>query len=64
MTVQTTKTNQTIEVRSKSNDKAVLTFTHSEESGVNLITAGYNKVCAAFGIDRMNADSRYYVTKA
>lgn len=55
---------QKIEIRSNANDKAVITFEHTEDNSVNVITAGYNRVCAAFGIDRMNAESRYYVTKA
>lgn len=55
---------QNMEVRSAVNDKVIMSFEHTADNSVNVITAGYNKVCAAFGIDRMNAENRYYVAKA
>lgn len=61
---QTAVQTQKAEVRSQFNDKVILAFEHTETPGVNVITAGYNKVCKAFGIDRINAENRYYVTNA
>lgn len=61
---QTAVQAQKVEVRSSVNDKVVITFEHKTDNSVNLVTAGYNRVCAAFGIDRMNAENRYYVAKA
>ena len=55
---------QKIEVRSSINDNLVVSFEHSQDESVNLVTAGYNKICSMFKIDRMNAENRYYVTKA
>lgn len=57
----TQSTAKKIEVRSQTNDRVVMTFEHTEQQGTNIVTAGYNRIMKAFGIDRMNAENRYYV---
>lgn len=58
-------TNQSIvEVRSAINDNVVARFEHTEDSSVNLITVGFAKICDMLKINRVQAESRYYVTKA
>lgn len=56
------KSNKTIEVRSTTNDNVVLTFSHTEESETNIFTAGYKRICEAFNINRVDAESRYYIS--
>lgn len=54
----------TVEVRSAINDNVVMSFEHTNDGSTNLVTAGFAKICKAFKIDRMQAENRYYVTKA
>lgn len=54
----------TVEVRSAINDNVVISFEHTNDGSTNIVTAGFSKLCKAFKIDRMQAESRYYVTKA
>lgn len=53
---------KTIEVRSAMNDNVVLSFSHTEESETNIFTAGYKRICQAFNINRVDAESRYYIS--
>lgn len=50
-----------IEVRSAINDNVVIRFEHQEDESVNVITAGFNKICKALKINRVQAENRYYV---
>lgn len=54
---------KTVEVRSAVNDNVVISFEHAESESVNIVTAGFNKICSAFGISRLQAENQYYVTK-
>lgn len=58
------KTIETVEVRSSINDNVVVRFEHSSDDSVNIITAGFSKICNMLNINRVQAESRYYVTKA
>lgn len=58
------KSIETVEVRSSINDNVVVRFEHSSDDSVNLITAGFSKICNMLNINRVQAESRYYVTKA
>lgn len=55
---------ETIEVRSAINDNVVVSFEHTADDSTNIFTAGFEKICKLCGIDRVQAESRYYVTKA
>lgn len=63
--MKTTQANHTvkIEVRSQINDNVVIAF-EKEADGVNVITAGFERICQAFGMNRVDAENRYYVTNA
>lgn len=50
-----------IEVRSAINDNVVIRFEHKEDESVNVITAGFNKICKVLKINRVQAENRYYV---
>ena len=52
-----------IEVRSAVNDNVVVVFEHTCDPSTNMVTAGMNKICKLLGINRVQADARYYVTK-
>ncbi|WP_078598351.1 hypothetical protein [Evansella clarkii] len=52
-----------VEVRSAINDNVVMSFEHTSEESTNIITAGFSKICNALKINRVQAESRYYVTK-
>ena len=63
------KTNKTavsemVEVRSSINDNVVMRFEHANDESTNIITAGFAKICNVLKINRVQAESRYYVTKA
>lgn len=58
------KTIEKVEVRSSINDGVVMSFDHTSDESVNIITAGFSKICKAMRINRVQAESRYYVTKA
>jgi len=51
-----------VEVRSTMNDNVVVSFAH-EDTGTNIVTAGYNKICNLLGINRVIAEQRYYVVE-
>lgn len=53
-----------VEIRSQFNDHVVMTFTQTNDASVNIITEAYNKICSLFKINRVEAERRYYVTKA
>lgn len=63
--MNTTQSNETVrvEIRSQINDNVVLSF-EKEADGVNVITAGFERICRAFGMNRVDAENRYYVTNA
>lgn len=50
-----------IEVRSAINDNVVIRFENTEDESVNVITAGFNKICKVLKINRVQAENRYYV---
>lgn len=50
----------TVEIRSQLNDNVVISF-EKQDDGVNPISAGFDRICKAFGINRVDAESRYYV---
>ncbi|MEK4529825.1 hypothetical protein NST38_30950 [Paenibacillus sp. FSL H8-0104] len=52
-----------VEVRSSITDNVVLQFEHTEESSVNIFTAGYKAICKHLRINRVQAEERYYVTE-
>lgn len=54
------KKQQIVEVKSAINDNVIMSFEVKEE-GVNVITAGFKKICDVLGINRVQAESRYYV---
>ncbi|OMF76762.1 hypothetical protein [Paenibacillus glucanolyticus] len=53
-----------VEVRSNINDNVVIRFEHVEESSVNIFTAGYKAICKRLGINRVQAEERFYVTES
>ncbi|MGX1195868.1 hypothetical protein [Metabacillus sp. SLBN-84] len=53
-----------VEVRSSVNDNTVLRFEHTGDDSINIVTAGFAKICTLLKINRVQAESRYYVTKA
>jgi len=55
--------NQVIEVRSAVNDNVVVRFEQTVDNSTNIITAGMAKICELLNINRVQADTRYYVTK-
>ena len=55
---------EVIEVRSAINDNVVVRFEQTIDESTNVITAGMNKICDLLKINRVQADARYYVTKA
>lgn len=61
--MKTTMNRETVmvEVRSTMNDNVVIAFEKSEHDPKNAITAGYDRICKAFGINRAEAERRYYV---
>lgn len=54
--------NQIIEVRSAINDNVVMTFEH--DTSINVVTAGFNKICQLLHINRVQAEKHYYVDVA
>lgn len=54
---------QIIEVRSATNDNIVHSFEVEQNDSVNIVTAGYDKICKLFSIDRISASQRYYVER-
>lgn len=52
-----------VEVRSAINDNVVIRF-EADDNSTNIITAGFNRICEALKINRVQAESRYYVTEA
>lgn len=60
----TNNSNQTVEVRSSINDNVVVSFEQTTDESVNIISAGFTKICTIMKINRVQAESRYYVTKA
>lgn len=54
---------QIVEVRSAITDNVVVSFVHEVDSTTNIFTAGYNKICEIVGMNRVQAENRYYVTK-
>ena len=55
---------QIIEVRSAINDNVVHSFEVEQNDSVNIVSAGYDKICKLFGIDRVSASNNYYVERA
>ena len=55
---------QIIEVRSAVNDNVVVRFEHVEDESINIFTEGFNRICNMLRINRVQAEERYYVTKA
>lgn len=53
-----------VEVRSSINDNVVMRFEHTSDDSTNIVTAGFSKICSILKINRVQAESRYYVTKA
>ncbi|MBD7970302.1 hypothetical protein [Paenibacillus gallinarum] len=53
-----------VEVRSNTNDNVVIRFEHVEDSSINIFTEGYKKICNRLGINRVQAEERYYVTES
>lgn len=49
-----------IEIRSQINDNVVLSF-EKQDDGINPISAGFERICKAFGMNRVDAENRYYV---
>lgn len=62
--MENNKSIEKVEVRSAINDNVVVSFEHSSDDSVNIITAGFSKICNMLNINRVQAESRYYVTKA
>jgi hypothetical protein len=62
--MENNQTIETVEIRSAINDNVVVRFEHTSDDSVNLITAGFSKICNMLKINRVQAESRYYVTKA
>lgn len=60
---KTVNKTQKVEVRSLVNDNAVITFEQTHDESVNLISVGYSRICKMLGINRVEAESRYYVSK-
>lgn len=58
------KQNTIIEVRSHINDNIVIQFNAPEDAQVNVISAGFERICKALRINRVQAESQYYVTRA
>lgn len=56
------KKQQIVEVKSAINDNVIMSFEVRDE-GTNVITAGFKKICDMLKIDRVQAESRYYVTQ-
>lgn len=50
-----------VEVRSSMNDNVVISFETSDQS-VNIVSAGFARICDLLKINRVQAESRYYVT--
>lgn len=61
---QVTETIEVVEVRSQTNDNVVIRFQQTQDESINIVTAGYNKICSMLKINRLEAERRYYVTKA
>ncbi|MGX1266766.1 hypothetical protein RKD55_004710 [Rossellomorea marisflavi] len=59
-----TAASEMVEVRSSINDNVVIRFEHSSDESTNIITAGFAKICNVLKINRVQAESRYYVTKS
>ncbi|MCC2249014.1 hypothetical protein JUJ52_03455 [Virgibacillus sp. AGTR] len=57
------KTVETVEVRSSINDNVVVSFEHTSDDSANIVTAGFAKICNMLNINRVQAESHYYVTK-
>lgn len=62
MEMNQTAVSEMVEVRSTINDNVVMSFEHTSDESVNIITAGFAKICSMLKIDRVQAESRYYVT--
>lgn len=56
--------NTIIEVRSHINDNVVIQFNAPQDAQTNIVTAGFERICNALRINRVQAESRYYVTRA
>lgn len=54
----------TVEVRSLLNENTVIQFQTTETPTTSVISEGWSRICKALKMNRVQAESRFYVTKA